>query len=356
MAYTDKSKLIFPYEFLTHRKYRMWRHALLILGMAVISFNKGHSFYEGHFAETGMGKMYIPALMFFISYITVIYSSIYVLIPKYIQSQKYGRYIAILLGLIALCTIFQEGLQYTMLRFFDPSSTTGYYSNLSSSYILDLCSTFVTNAICIIGVSATVFLKHWVADTEQVAQLEKEQMQVEVEHLKEQLNPISLFDILNRAGNYAKKDKAKASEILMELSSVLRYQLYDCNRENVFIQSEIEFIRNYLELEKLCYPNIDYTISTSGDLNMILTPPLLFIPFVQSKINGLDNSKSCLVVIKIEATDKLLTFTCGSNNSVGQNIDNPQLSKIRKRLEILYPLGYGLAFGEKGIELQLNLK
>lgn len=352
----DKSKLIFPYEFFTDRKYRVWRHALLAIALAVISFNKAYSFYNGHFAGTGMEKMYIPAFSFFISYIAVIYSSIYILIPKYIQSQKYGQYIAILLGLIALCTAFQEGLQYTMLCFFEPSSVGGYYSNLNSSYIFNLCSTFVIDVICIVGVSATVFLKHWVTDKEQIVQLEKEQMQIEVEHLKEQLNPISLFDILNRAGNHAKKDKAKASDILMELSSVLRYQLYDCNRENVFIQSEIEFIRNYLELEKLCYPNLEYTISTSGNLNMILTPPLLFIPLVQSKMNELGNGKPCSVAIKIQSTNKLLTFACGSNNNIGQSPGNPQLSKIRKRLDILYPLGYELAFGEKEIELQLNLK
>lgn len=356
MSYTDKSKLIFPYEFLTNRKYRVWRHALLILAMVVISFNKAYSFYEGHFAGTGIEKMYIPAFMFFISYIAVIYSSIYLLIPKYFQSQKYGLYIAILLVLIALCTAFQEGLQYMMLRFFEPSSANGYYSNLSSSYIFNLCSTFVIDTICITGISVTVFLKHWVNDTEQVAQLEKKQMQIEVEHLKEQLNPVSLFDILNRAGNHAKKDKAKASVILMELSSVLQYQLYDCNRENVFIQSEIEFIKNYLELQKLCYSNLEYTISTSGNLNMILTPPLLFIPFVQSKINELDNGKPCSVMIKIQVTDKILTFTCCSNNSVGQCPEKPELSKIRKRLDILYPLRHKLVFGEEETELQLNMK
>lgn len=341
MAYTGKHELIFPYEFLTNPKYRMGRLVLLIFGVAIISFNRACLFYHGHFSEMGMEKIFIPAFLIFISYAIVVYTSIYILIPKYIQSQKHGQYITLLLGLIIVCVVLQEGLQYKM--------SDSYNANLLSC-ILGLCATFVTDTICIIGISATVFLKHWLAATERIVRLEKEQIRMEVEHLKEQLNPLSLFDILNRAGNWAKKDKAKASEILMELSSILRYQLYDCNREYVFIHSEIEFIRDYLKLQKLCHPNLEYTISIHGNLNMILTPPLLFIPFIQSKLDELDNDKPCRVMIKIQVTDNALTFLCSSNNT-----HTPQLSKIKKRLDILYPSGYKLEFENKGIKFQLSL-
>ena len=79
--------------------------------------------------------------------------------------------------------------------------------------------------------------------------------------------------------------------MLMKLSQLLRYQLYDCNRAKVLLSSEITFLTNYLTLEQTSRPQFYYEFTSEGEVNRMLVPPLLFIPFVQYIVKAIDEQQ-----------------------------------------------------------------
>lgn len=102
---------------------------------------------------------------------------------------------------------------------------------------MDYLSSFPLTLLSIMGGGMTVLLRLWILENQRVMQLEKIRLQSEIEHLKEQISPSMLFRVLHYSGEQALVNPGKASEMLMKLSQILRYQLYDCNREKVLLNT-----------------------------------------------------------------------------------------------------------------------
>ena len=122
----------------------------------------------------------------------------------------------------------------------------------------------------------TVLLKEWMIDHQRVSQMEKAHVLSEVEQLKEQVSPELLFKTLHHSGELTLNEPGKASKMLMKLSQLLRYQLYDCSRAKVLLGSEITFLNNYLTLEQGSQSQFSYEFLSEGEVNRTLVPPLLF--------------------------------------------------------------------------------
>ena len=90
--------------------------------------------------------------------------------------------------------------------------------------------------------------------------------------------------MLDEAGRQTFDNPGQASKVLMELSRLLRYQLYDGKREKVLLISEISFIERFLELAKMKYANLSFTVTKEGEVSRKLVPPLLFYSFCHSII------------------------------------------------------------------------
>lgn len=173
----------------------------------------------------------------------------------------------------------------------------------------------------------------------QKSRLEKKHMQTEVEKLKEQVNPEFLFTVLRKMGDITIVDQQKASDMLLELSALLRYQLYDSNREKVLIVAEIGFITNYLQIEKLYYEKMDFEISTMGEVQRVVTPPLLFIPLVHYAVKDFQiREESFFINIQFRSTIDFISFSCDCYNA--ELIESKDLDKIKLRLESLYKHKY----------------
>jgi len=218
-------------------------------------------------------------------------------------------------------------------------------------------ASFFVDYITVLGVGLTVILKNWLNNDRQVHQLEQVHMLAEVEKLKEQVSPHFLFCILHKIGDIAPDDQAKASDMLMELSEVLQYQLYDCNRENVLLNAEIRFISTYLKIEQLnSDTKMDYEICTEGDVNGIFVPPLLFIPLVQSAVKSFRKGDGYFRMnVCFNSGSDYLSFYCDCGDV--HLSESSDLNKIRQRLESLYPQRYTLgSYLDKAAVLYLQIK
>jgi LytS/YehU family sensor histidine kinase len=219
--------------------------------------------------------------------------------------------------------------------------------------LLDLVSYFAFYAICVSGVSVTILLRLWMEDQIQISRLENEHVRLEVDRMKEQINPQFLFGILAHTSELTKTDPGKTSEMLLKLSQLLRYELYDCNREEVLLSSDIQFVANYLMLEQLHDAGFTYTLYTTGNTGSHFVPPLLFISVVQSILNQIRHrEKPFALQVFFRIDDNQIRMNCSTDKP---DFPDSGFLNIRQRLDLLYPAGnYGFSITASGVELQLN--
>jgi len=169
----------------------------------------------------------------------------------------------------------------------------------------------------------TVLFKSLLVNKQIFKSLESKKIQSELENFKEQISPSFLSKILRRASVLAVSAPDDASTMLMKLSKILRYQLYDCGREKVLLLSEIEFLTNYLDLEKDYYANFDFSINKNEGLNQIFVPPLLYLPFIQQAIKQMENRNEPLLMLNMhfERNSNQLIFNCISHGIVWDSSD-----------------------------------
>lgn len=343
-------KTTFLYSFLTDSKYRILRHVLLIFFvLAIICFNQIYITYQPSLKALG-SKLYLLAFTTTVVYIIIAYFNLYVLVPKLLLKKKHLSYITILSALVLLLIIGMNVQEYVVYTVLDIPHVRSSYLNYV--VLLDGISNFTINMLCISGGSMIILLKYWMENEQVVNQLKNEQIQSEVEQLKDQINPQFLFNILNRASVLTKVDPQLASDMLLRLSHLLRYQLYDCSRDKVLLSSEINFLTNYLALEKLYFDKFDYSISSEGDIHRIFVSPLLFIPFIQNTINQIQNQdKESTIHIHFRSTDGVVCFTYKLDND--KTLTDSELPEIRQRLDLLYRDNYTLSVTNSIIKLEL---
>jgi LytS/YehU family sensor histidine kinase len=193
----------------------------------------------------------------------------------------------------------------------------------------------------IIASAAVKLFQQWIADAQLIYDLELAKTNAELEQLKNQINPHFLFNMLNNANVLIEDDPKKASQVLMKLSDLLRYQLYDSSRDKVLLTSEIHFLEDFLNLEKVRRDNFNFLISKEGELSGVQVPPLLFISFVENAVkHNNDSTKLSYVNLFFDVRHTELFFKCinskpvvkAVNKSGGLGLDN-----IKRRLELLFP-------------------
>lgn len=337
------------HKFLVEPGYRTIRHIALIFILLTIAMNQTFmNLLDG--LDIAGNKIYIQILFIFISYLLICYFNLYVLIPRYLLKKRYMRYISYLVMsvfLVVMAQILEERIILINLNILNDFYTA------PRSYI-NLISAFTLVLLCVSGGAMTVLLKHWMTENEKVGLLERLHIQSQVEQLKEQVNPNLLFQILNRTGVLAKNSPNEASDMIIRLSQLLRYQLYDCNREKVLLNSEIKFLNNYLTLEQLHSPIFGFTIHSDKGCANILVSPLLFISFVQSMVIKIyERNTNAAISIRFETTDQAVFFTCSCE--LARVFSNMDLSKVNRRLELLYKERYSLLTTDNTITLELEI-
>ncbi|MFO7844658.1 MAG: histidine kinase [Bacteroidales bacterium] len=196
-----------------------------------------------------------------------------------------------------------------------------------------------------------------------ITKVEKENIDIQLKALKAQINPHFLFNSLNVLYSLAIKNANETPETIIKLSDILRYVIYDSNKEKVSIKSEVELINNYLCLQ-------EYRIDKSSNISFahdiqanIDVAPMLILPLVENSFkHGVKGDVSnTFVNIKLKTTDKIAHFEIennkGSSDSPDQNKDGGiGLTNIKKRLSLLYPEKHELLINENEQKFMVSLR
>lgn len=197
--------------------------------------------------------------------------------------------------------------------------------------------------------------------------LQKVQMTNEINYLRKQINPHFLFNVLNNIYVQSKESPKEVPNSIMQLSELMRYQTYQANQDQVSLTQEIEFLKQYLELEKLRKENLEVHIEENGNLRDIQLAPMLFLPFIENacKHSTRIYNEREQIFVSWSRMEENLTFTIqntmGHKYQIveGENMGGFGLDNIKKRLELLYPNQYDLDIQETEdmfkVKLELSL-
>lgn len=174
-------------------------------------------------------------------------------------------------------------------------------------------------------------------------ELLQRKLELELQFLKSQSNPHFLFNTLNNIYSLARKNSDKTAEVVLKLSSLLRYMLYESARKSIEIDKEIQIIHDYIELEKLRYDErLEVIFENSVDQPHEKIAPLILLPFVENAFKHGASESRFQSYIRIELLLKKQQLFFEVKNSKEINDDTQQtvkigLNNIRRQLELLYP-------------------
>ena len=284
----------------------------------------------------------------------MIYLMLWILIPKLLFRSRLILFIVSIFIMIVLIYFVVWFLYFHFIQPLDASHATQY---IELSFL-----TFVqVGLVCAVLLGSVIGMKvfkKWVNDLQLLNELQQINLKTELAQLKSQINPHFLFNTLNNLYVLMKTDTEKASQVLLGLSDLLRYQLYDSAREQILLSKEITFIENLLALEKIRKDDFTFDIHSEGQVNGISLPPFLFIPFVENAIkHGASTLGHSYLTLSFQLTDKHLYFYSeNSKPAVKQvSIGGIGLKNIQRRLQILYPGNHTLTIADDTNKYTVNL-
>lgn len=332
-------------------------HILFWLGYYFLTFYWFSLVYEIEVALLiGLRIVIIHLLLFYIN--------INFLLPRFVDKGHYLIYLlAIIILIAAIFYLIRFSNEWFSIRnninfrragrpAFFPRLFFGrgtYISLASSMAILFISSTYWINA-------------QGQKRKQQAIALKNENLEAEMRFLKSQTNPHFLFNALNNIYALSYTNSAKAPDMIMKLSEMLRYVLYESNEKKVPLADEIDYIKHFIDFQILKIegvPNIkaDFKISDTN----IQVEPMLFIPFIEnsfkhSKIGNLKQSwvriylsaNRSTIELKVENSIPKDSFSKDQTGGIG-------LTNVKKRLVLLYPESHELIIKNDDTSFNVNL-
>jgi Histidine kinase len=344
-------------RFISEPRYKWLRHTLFILLGLVLAF-KGDVGVDNPFRTPLLQKaMIIGDVITFICMMGMIYLIILVLIPRLLFRSKVFLFAICIFVLITAIFFMIWIVDIYYFVPMDPPGGAPLVPHIEFS-LMSYIQMGAVSAVLLGSVVGLVVFKKWINDVQHMNELHETNLRTELEQLKSQVNPHFLFNTLNNLLVLTKKDPEKASVVLLGLSDLLRYQLYDSAHDKILLTKDIEFIQNLLSLEKIRKTDFDYQVHTEGDMNMINLSPFLFIPFVENAIkHGASTIGHSYLNLYFRISGRSLQFIAeNSKPPIRKNsIGGLGLKNINRRLELLYSGRHTLEIKDERDKYVVNL-
>lgn len=253
----------------------------------------------------------------------------------------------IILLSILFFLIIQTFLQaiYTIILKFPLSAGEHFYFALRTPTIVRECWwTLVNMALSV----ALFYIRKSDDEKDLIYAMQKENTYYQLRYLRSQLNPHFLFNTLNSIYSLTLQKSDKAPEVVVRLADIMRYLIYECNEEKIPLDKEIEFIRNYIEIEKMRH-NADIRFTVDGQTSGVQIEPYIFISFIENGFkHAMDHSfGDPFIYITLRVGDGQLTLNVINSTSAdlemqAKRINGKGISHSRSLLELLYPASYDL--------------
>ena len=310
----------------------------------------------GPFTQTD-GTLLLPVTVGTVINILIFYTVSLYLIPRFALT---GRIRAFLIWVAVVVIGFT--LIETLIDFF-------FLVFIFSSEDEPFTGQFITNGLIhLIFASIALgygFTRNWLINEKKKRRLQKEKLSAELNFLKTQLNPHFLFNVLNMAYSSASQSgDDRTADIIEKLSGLMRYMIYESNVEKVEVEREIQYIRNYINLQKMrLSADIPVTINFTVDGNPagMRIAPLILISFIENAFKyGIKLEKKTSIEISLKFQNRSMEFITfnrifKNSNSMNEKTSGIGIANTRKRLDILYHDKHVLEIDNNGREFRVKL-
>lgn len=323
--------------------------------------------YPGALAAFFSTLSRFPADILFISYLIEVpayafytYIMVYLLIPRLILSRASSLYIPVILILTAVAALMKQALNYFVFhRLFLPEI---FAPDRWISWQLFMLSLFwVLIPFVLFGLKK--YFLDWLKTLEEKNELQKKNLESELQLLKAQLNPHFLFNTLNNLYALTLIKSDKAPEVVSKLSELFRYVIYECNAAEVSLDKEVNMISNYIELEKLRYDErLRVEFAVTGLPESFQIAPMLLLTFIENcfKHGSANDPLTPWIRISLTLLDNRLEFVAINSKPAYQTRQVSQakgvgLANARKRLGLIYRDMYTLEIADKPESFRVQL-
>ena len=222
----------------------------------------------------------------------------------------------------------------------------------------DIISIVIIVLMCGMNLGVKLYFKTR-DDQKKLLRLEKENLEQQLEYLKYQINPHFFMNTLNNIHALVDIDAEKAKSTILELSKMMRFILYEGDKQGVPLTREFDFIRNYITLMELRYTDkVQIRVNLPQQAPDRLIPPLMLITFIENAFkHGISYQHPSFIDIMVDIQDDRLHFTCSNSKAEKPNQEKGGvgLTNVRKRLKLLYDNNYTLHIQDNSDIYQVQL-
>ncbi|MHA7055734.1 sensor histidine kinase [Aquimarina sp. M1] len=354
------------YWFFRYKVYHLLFWALYFFAWGVVELSLPIAFEAMFFS---------PRFLIFLFYVFIhtfaVYFNLYVLLPKYLYKGKLTQYILFLAMWIIITSVIMLGCYFLSAHLigepldyfcvFDAEKNETYFHILSSEILP------ATSGTILLGLCIKLSKNSLLAQKRQQI-LENEKLTTELNFLKHQFNPHFLFNTINSIFFLIHKAPEQASNALAKFSDLLRYQLYECNEQQIPLDQEITYLENFIALEKL-RRNQDLKV----DLHIHITnkvplgiAPFVLVTFVENAFKHVSTNKdmSNWIEIKIQLDkDQFLHFEVANSQATDDvclkqdsSYGGIGLQNVQRRLDLVYPGNYNLSIKDRHTLFKIDLR
>lgn len=271
----------------------------------------------------------------------LVYLNIFVLMPRFVYKRKYFFYIFFLIASLLLMVFMKFNLTFYLVSENIWPEGPSVIHNFTFSYAIDMMigELYVTTFVTAIKITMD-----WLEEQKRVAALEKMQSDTELLFLRSQISPHFFFNTLNNIYSLSIEKSEKTPRIILKLSELMRYLLYETKTKRQSLEKEIICIQNYLDLERIRYGELlKINMNISGDILDKKIAPILLLSFVENafKHGANKNIGNVTIDIDFKIVNNFLFFT----------ISNPISEITKHKLVINHSGGIGLNNVKKRLAL-----
>lgn len=293
------------------------------------------------------------------------YGNILYMVPKFLFVGKIWQYLllAVIVGTILLLIthLYEDWVNFPKLMHeaFRPGVA---YLAKPRNYTWDVV--FFLQYALSIGVSTSIAaVQKWQMEDGVRRQLEEQKINSELSYLKAQINPHFFFNTLNNIYSLINFDVEEAKTALLKLSRMMRYVLYETQKDNTLLSSEINFVKDYISLMQMrVSEKIKMDISIEEKFDDVVIAPMLLLPFIENCFkHGISSSKESFIKVQVSISGKRLTLTT-INKITAKNQASPEsnqkgigMTNTVRRLSLLYKNRHSLHIDDSNSENEYRL-
>jgi hypothetical protein len=334
-------------EFVFSSRYRVWRHVfywsfhITVWAVFWIVTGSGYSF----------GRQVFGMIVWTPLFILFGYPLVYGAIPHLLLKEKIWQFFLVVLVWAAAGLFINAAWRFYV---YVPIQQALGLKHIYAQYgMIARPESYLCMTTAVATPMGIKFFKQWTIKQRDLMTAQQGKIIAELQLLKAQVHPHFLFNTLNNIYSFSLESSPKTPDLILKLSSLLSYMLYDCKEDEVPLEKELEIMKNYIGLERERYGNlIDVSWNVEGNIEDKYIAPLMLLPFLENAFKHGAAEQLEKPWLSVDIAAKQQTLKCKIVNSKNENCPIHRhgigIENVRKRLGLLYPGKHELRLNDEG--------